>query len=78
MSNKKLGKKLGFGTWGIGGDTGPLSGYGPTVDTESIDLLKYAFFNGIDFFDTAPPYGNGNSERLIRTHLNLVKANQRC
>ena len=35
--------KLGFGTWGIGGDTGPLSGYGPTDDKKSVEVLKYAF-----------------------------------
>lgn len=66
MIKKKVKAKLGFGTWGIGGDTGPLSGYGPTIDSESIEMLKYAFSNCIEFFDTAPPYGNGNSENLIR------------
>ena len=65
LIKKKVKAKLGFGTWGIGGDTGPLSGYGPTIDSESIEILKYAFSNCIEFFDTAPPYRNGNSENLM-------------
>jgi aryl-alcohol dehydrogenase-like predicted oxidoreductase len=65
--------KLGFGTWGIGGDTGPLSGYGPTDDKKSIEVLRYAYANGINFYDTAPPYGNGNSEILLKEAFYLEK-----
>ncbi|OUV02937.1 MAG: hypothetical protein CBC42_05375 [Betaproteobacteria bacterium TMED82] len=57
--------KVGFGTWGIGGDSGPLSGYGPTNDSDSLDAVRFAFDHGIEFFDTAPPYGNGKSEELL-------------
>ncbi len=65
--------KLGFGTWGIGGDTGPLSGYGPTDDKKSVEVLKYAFENDINFYDTAPPYGNGKSEMLLKEAFNSEK-----
>jgi len=56
---------LGFGTWGLGGNVGPLSGYGPTDDEESKEALERAVNLGITFFDTAPPYGKGKSEKLI-------------
>jgi aryl-alcohol dehydrogenase-like predicted oxidoreductase len=58
-------EKLGFGTWGIGGDTGALSGYGPTEDDESKRAIECALEKGVNFFDTAPPYGNGKSEVLL-------------
>jgi aryl-alcohol dehydrogenase-like predicted oxidoreductase len=57
--------KLGFGTWGIGGDSGPLSGYGPASDRDSVEALEKAYELGIAFYDTAPPYGNGKSEELL-------------
>lgn len=57
--------KLGFGTWGIGGDTGAYSGYGPTNDSISELALEKAIELGINFFDTAPPYGNGKAEELL-------------
>ena len=31
----------------------------------SIRTLETAFDHGITYFDTAPPYGYGNSERLV-------------
>ena len=41
-------------------------GYGPTNDTDSIHVLRKAFDVGINYFDTAPLYGHGNSEILLR------------
>lgn len=73
FNSKKNKNKLGFGTWGIGGDTGPFSGYGPTDDKKSIEVLKYAFQNGINFYDTAPPYGNGKSEILLNEAFHFEK-----
>lgn len=52
--------EIGFGTWAIGGNS-----YGHVDDKESIRALKYAFDNGINFYDTADIYGNGHSEKLI-------------
>ncbi len=63
--SEKVYSRLGFGTWGIGGDTGPLSGYGPTDDARSLESLEFAIDSGVTFIDTAPPYGNGHSEELI-------------
>jgi aryl-alcohol dehydrogenase-like predicted oxidoreductase len=60
--------EVGFGAWAIGGpamagDT-PI-GWGTVDDTVSIDALKKAFEQGINFFDTADIYGVGHSEELI-------------
>lgn len=57
--------RLGFGTWGIGGDAGPLSGYGPTDDEVSKLAIDAAVAGGVRLFDTAPPYGDGKSEVLL-------------
>ena len=57
--------EIGFGAWGIGGQTPGASSYGPTTDSESIKALWTALDQGINYFDTANVYGNGNSESLI-------------
>jgi len=56
---------LGFGGWGIGGRTEGETSYGETDDDASLAALNTAFDSGITFYDTAPPYGDGHSERLI-------------
>ena len=60
--------KLGFGTWGIGGRD-----YGPISEQKSIKLLKFAIKNKINFFDTAPLYGDGRSEYLIGKVIKNIK-----
>ncbi len=59
MAQKAKLKKIILGTWPISGD------YSNTDDTESINMLKYAYRSGIKEFDTAPNYGFGKSEHLI-------------
>ena len=56
---------IGFGGWGIGGRTEGATSYGETDDGVSRRALARAFECGITFFDTAPAYGDGRSERLI-------------
>jgi aryl-alcohol dehydrogenase-like predicted oxidoreductase len=56
---------IGFGAWGIGGNTGGSIAYGATNPTESLGALAAAYDVGINFFDTAAFYGFGESERLI-------------
>ena len=52
---------LGFGAWGVGG-----SGWGDAGDAaECLATLQLAQERGITFFDTAPTYGRGDSERLL-------------
>src|ERR1700712_4066319 len=47
--------------------------YGETDDTESIATLHKALDLGINFWDTADVYGNGNNETLVS---NVLSANR--
>lgn len=52
--------EIGYGTWGIGGDS-----YGTIDDNESRRALKVAFENGVNFYDTSDLYGSGHSEEIL-------------
>ena len=55
------GPVLGFGAWAVGG-----AGWGEAGDeTERLAAVALAQERGITFFDTAPTYGDGASERLL-------------
>jgi aryl-alcohol dehydrogenase-like predicted oxidoreductase len=71
---------LGLGCMEIGGKMGDREGYlldhsaqntapmfslGSVDDEQSIRTLAYALEAGINFFDTAPAYGAGHSERVL-------------
>lgn len=56
---------IGFGGWGIGGRTASDTSYGPVDEETCAIALKTALDSGVTFFDTAPAYGDGRSERLI-------------
>ena len=77
MIKRKLGKNgpnvssIGFGGWGIGGKTSGNSSYGETNNNTSLDTIKFAFKNNVQFFDTSPAYGDGVSEKLIGQALKL-------
>ncbi len=52
---------LGFGAWAIGGGA-----WGePESEPERLAAIQLACERGISFFDTAPTYGDGDSERLL-------------
>jgi aryl-alcohol dehydrogenase-like predicted oxidoreductase len=51
---------LGYGTWGLGGDS-----YGSISEKKSTYLLSCAFNKGINFFDTSNIYGAGLSEERV-------------
>lgn len=60
--------EIGFGAWAIGGAAmvGDIPiGWGNADDTTSIEALKEAFAQGVNFYDTADFYGLGHSEKLI-------------
>ncbi len=65
MKYRSLGKtgwevsEISFGAWAIGGAWGPVN------DADSLDALRIALDDGINFIDTADVYGDGRSERLI-------------
>jgi len=66
MNYRILGKtnlqvsEIGFGTWPLGGIC-----YGSVNTKDAIALLKLSFEMGINFFDTANVYGNGQSEYAL-------------
>ena len=52
---------LGFGTLRF-----PLLDDGVTIDEQQVaDMTAYAIEHGVNYFDTAWPYHQGNSERVI-------------
>ncbi len=64
---------VGFGGWGIGGQTPGDTSYGNTDDATSIAALQAAVAAGETLFDTAPAYGDGRSEALIGEALAEVR-----
>ena len=53
--------RLGFGAWAVGG-----AGWGAaSAESDRLAAVRRAFELGITFFDTAPTYGDGASERLL-------------
>jgi D-threo-aldose 1-dehydrogenase len=54
----------------LGLGTAPLGGlYRPVTDDDAFTTMMLAWENGIRFFDTAPQYGNGLSERRLGQFL---------
>jgi aryl-alcohol dehydrogenase-like predicted oxidoreductase len=53
--------EIGLGTWqlGTGADWAGMS------EKAAVDLVHQALESGVNFFDTAPNYGNGTSERRL-------------
>ena len=60
---------LGFGAWAVGG-----AGWGdPGDERERLEAVRAAVERGVTFFDTAPTYGAGASERLLGAALKGVR-----
>ncbi len=57
--------KLCFGCWGIISDTH----WGARSESRSMEVMCAALNAGINFFDTAPMYGDGASEQLLGAFL---------
>ncbi len=51
---------IGLGTWVLGGDD-----WGGSSEKSSIEAIETALDQGINFIDTAPIYGNGQTERIV-------------
>jgi aryl-alcohol dehydrogenase-like predicted oxidoreductase len=63
--------ELGFGAWQLGID----SSWKTVDDKEANSMIHMALDNGINFFDTAPNYGNGTSElRLGKVFKDLDRS----
>ena len=56
--------RLGLGCWGLGGDA-----YGSMDDELSKSIIYKAIDSGINFFDTSPTYGFGESEARLGKYL---------
>src|SRR5579871_6863835 len=74
MEYRQLGERTGLRVSAIGFGGAPigLSGYlskedrdSPAFHEQAITALREAVQQGVNFFDTAPSYGNGRSERLF-------------
>lgn len=60
--------EIGFGAWQLGIE----SGWSSVSEKESEYMINTALDNGINFFDTAPNYGNGTSETRLGKVLKNV------
>jgi len=61
---------LGLGAWGIGG-----AGWGARAEeAERLEAITLACERGVVWFDTAPTYGDGESERLLGLALGPHRA----
>jgi aryl-alcohol dehydrogenase-like predicted oxidoreductase len=59
---------IGFGAWATG-----KAGWGDVKEEDSIKAIKKAVELGVNFFDTAPVYGLGESERIVGKALKDVR-----
>lgn len=62
--------KLGFGCWA----TAKL-GWKDVDSDEAVETLKLAYEKGINFYDTAPIYGFGQSEKILGEVLGSLRDN---
>lgn len=60
--------RLGFGMWPIGG-TKERNDYGSVDDQLALAAIRRALDLGVTLFDTAPAYGEGRAEELLREGL---------
>ncbi len=74
MKNRKLGSnglevsEIGFGCMGLS------FGYGPATDNKkAINLIREAFDNGVNFFDTAECYGPFTNELVVGEALKPIR-----
>jgi len=65
--------EIGFGAWQLGNN---IDWSSPMSDKEAIALVHEALDLGVNFFDTAPGYGLGNSERLLGEALKIKDRRQ--
>lgn len=60
---------VGLGAWGLGGISVGATSYGEMSAATAQTCLEVSLDEGVTFIDTAPPYGDGESERRIGTFL---------
>lgn len=52
--------RIGLGTWSMGGSL-----WGGSDEDAAIQTIMIALEKGVNFIDTAPAYGNGDSEKIV-------------
>lgn len=67
---------LGLGTWGIGGGNWEF-GWGDQNLQDAVDTIHRALELGVNWIDTAPVYGLGQSEELVGRALRDIPAPSR-
>ncbi|MEK6270450.1 MAG: aldo/keto reductase [Planctomycetales bacterium] len=80
MQTRRLGNTeldfttIGLGTWAIGGEKWKF-GWGPQNPSEAVDGILAGLELGINWIDTAPVYGDGESENLVGQVLKQTARN---
>jgi aryl-alcohol dehydrogenase-like predicted oxidoreductase len=81
LMNRSLGQTdlhlspLGLGTWQFSKGTGVVGKFWGTLDDQlTEDIIKTSLEGGINWFDTAEVYGNGESERILARALENIGA----
>ena len=75
MERRRLGSsglevsRIGLGTWAIGGHM-----WGGQDDAQSVEAIHAAVAHGINWIDTAPIYGSGHSEGVVRRAVKELPA----
>ncbi len=68
---------IAFGAWAVGGNH-----WGPSDDATSVAAMQAAIQNGCTLIDTAPAYGQGHSEELVKKAMlgapHTVKVATKC
>ncbi len=57
--------QISIGTWAIGGKNSAGGGYGEVDEKESVEAIQTMIEHGVNLIDTAPIYGEGNSEIVV-------------
>lgn len=74
MEKRRLGDSelftsvIGFGAWAAG-----KTGWGDVEERSIVEAIRTAYDLGVNFFDTAPFYGYGESERILGKTLKPVR-----
>ncbi|GMK39688.1 oxidoreductase [Paenibacillus sp. CCS19] len=64
---------IGLGTWQFSGGQGLIGKYWSTLPDEQVrDIIRICLEGGINWFDTAEIYGNGESERVLASSLQAL------
>ena len=78
MKTRRLGNTdlelttIGLGTWAIGGGNWDY-GWGPQDEKAAVDTVAAACELGINWIDTAPVYGAGQSEEMVGKGLRVLR-----